>query len=178
MDCSTPGLPVHHQLPELAQTHVHLVGDAMKPSHPLSSSFPPAFNLSQHRGLFQWVSSLHQGCHEHPSKEKETCFSGARAGCREACGAGGWGDTVGQSSVASFEWNWLPLGCGIVPSSREGKKINGYQGGHRRISASEVGNLNITILCVQLWSKATNLASQVFWRLTIRIYKTAVTSEV
>ena len=49
MDCSTPGLPVHHQLPELAQTHVHQVGDAIQPYHPLSSPSPPAFNLSQHR---------------------------------------------------------------------------------------------------------------------------------
>ena len=53
MDCSTPGFPVHHQLLELAQTHVHQVGDATQPSHPLSSPFPPAFNLSQHQGLFQ-----------------------------------------------------------------------------------------------------------------------------
>ena len=60
MDCSTPGFPVHHQLLELAQTHVHWVGDAIQPYHPLSSPSPPAFNLSQHQGLFQWVSSLHQ----------------------------------------------------------------------------------------------------------------------
>ena len=60
MDCSTPGLTVLHQLPELAQTQVHRVGDAIQPSHPLSSPSPPAFNLSQHQGLFQWVSSLHQ----------------------------------------------------------------------------------------------------------------------
>ena len=59
VDCTTPGFPVHHQLPELAQTHVHWVGDAIQPSHPLSSP-SPAFNLSQHQGLFQWVSSLHQ----------------------------------------------------------------------------------------------------------------------
>ena len=59
MDRSTEGLPVHHQLPELAQTHVHWVSDAIQPSHPLSSTSPPAFNLSQHQGLFQWVSSLH-----------------------------------------------------------------------------------------------------------------------
>ena len=59
MDCSMPGLLVHHQLPELAQTHVHWVGDALQPSHPLSSPSPPAFNLSQHQGLFQWVSSSH-----------------------------------------------------------------------------------------------------------------------
>ena len=57
---STPVFPVHHQIPELAQTHVHRVGDALQPSHPLSSPSPPAFNLSQHQGLFQWVSSLHQ----------------------------------------------------------------------------------------------------------------------
>ena len=53
MDCSTTGLPVHHQLPELAQTHVHQTGDAIQPSHPLSSPSPPVFNPSQHQGLFQ-----------------------------------------------------------------------------------------------------------------------------
>ena len=53
MDCSTPGLPVHHQLPEFTQTHVHRVGDAIQTSYPLSSPSPPAFNLSQHQGLFQ-----------------------------------------------------------------------------------------------------------------------------
>ena len=55
MDCRTPGLPVHHQLPEITQTHVHWVSDAIQPSHPLSSLSPP-----QHQGLFQWVSSSHQ----------------------------------------------------------------------------------------------------------------------
>ena len=60
MDCSTPGLPVHHQLPESTQTHVYWVGDAIQPSHPLLSPSPLALNLSQHQGLFQWVSSLHQ----------------------------------------------------------------------------------------------------------------------
>ena len=60
MDCTTAGFPVHHQLPELTQTHVHWVGDAIQPSHPLPSPAPPAFNLFQHQGLFQWVSSLHQ----------------------------------------------------------------------------------------------------------------------
>ena len=57
---STPGLPVHHQLPEFTQTHVHRVGDAIQPSHPLSSPSPPAPNPSQHQGLFQWVSSSHE----------------------------------------------------------------------------------------------------------------------
>ena len=60
MDYSTPGLPVHHQFPEFTQTRVHQVGDAIQPSHPLSSPFTPACNFSQHQGLFKWVSSLHQ----------------------------------------------------------------------------------------------------------------------
>ena len=60
MDCSTPGLPVHHQLLEFTQTHVHGVGDAIQPSYPPTSPSPHAFNLSQHQGLFKWVSSSHQ----------------------------------------------------------------------------------------------------------------------
>ena len=60
MDCSTPGPPVHHQFREPAQTHVRRLGDAVQPSHPLSSPSPPAFSLSQHQGLFHWVSSSHQ----------------------------------------------------------------------------------------------------------------------
>jgi len=57
---STPGLPVHHQLPEFTQTHIHWVSDAIQPSHPLLSSSPPAPNPSQHQSLFQWVSSSHE----------------------------------------------------------------------------------------------------------------------
>ena len=60
MNCSTPGLPVHHQFPEFTQTHVHWVGDAIQPSHPLSSPSPPAPNPSQHQRLFQWVNSSHE----------------------------------------------------------------------------------------------------------------------
>ena len=60
LDCSTPGLPVYHQLLEPAQTQVYWVGGTIEPSHLLSSPSPPAFNLSQHQGLFQWVSSSHQ----------------------------------------------------------------------------------------------------------------------
>ena len=60
IDCITPGFPVHHQFPEHTQTHVRRVGEAIQPSHPLSSPSSPAFNLSQRQGLFQWVSSLHQ----------------------------------------------------------------------------------------------------------------------
>ena len=60
MNRSTPGLPVHHQLPEFTQTHVHRVSDAIQPSHPLSSPSPPASNPSKHQSLFQWVNSLHE----------------------------------------------------------------------------------------------------------------------
>ena len=60
MNYSTPGFHVHHQLSEHAQIHVHQVGDAIQPSHPLLSPSPPTFNLSWHQGLFQWVSSSHQ----------------------------------------------------------------------------------------------------------------------
>ena len=60
MDCNTPSLPDHHQLPEFTQTHVHWVGDAIQPSHPLSSPSPTTFNLSKHQGLFKWVRSSHQ----------------------------------------------------------------------------------------------------------------------
>ena len=68
VDCSTPGLPVHRQLPEFIQTHVHWVSDAIQPSHPPSSPSPPALNLSQHQVLFKWVNSSHQVAKvlEHP----------------------------------------------------------------------------------------------------------------
>ena len=60
MDCNTPEFPLHHQLLEFTQTHVHWVSDAIQPSHPLLSPSPPTFNLSQHQGIFKWVSSSHQ----------------------------------------------------------------------------------------------------------------------
>ena len=60
MDCTTPGFPVLHHLPEFAQTHVHWVGDAIQLSYSMSSPSPPVFNLSQYQGLFPWVGSLHQ----------------------------------------------------------------------------------------------------------------------
>ena len=75
-DSLMPGLPVRHQLPEFTQTHVHYVSDANQPSHPLMCPSPPALNLSQHQGLFKWVSSLHQvdkvlefHIQHHPSSE-------------------------------------------------------------------------------------------------------------
>ena len=60
MNCSTPSFPVHHQLLEFTQTHVHRVGNAIQPPHPLLFPFPPASNSSQHQGLFQWVNSSHE----------------------------------------------------------------------------------------------------------------------
>ena len=73
MDCSIPGFPVHHQFLELAQTHVHPISDAIQPSHPLSSP-SPAFNLSQHQGLFQWVSSLYQVAQVLELQLQHQCF--------------------------------------------------------------------------------------------------------
>ena len=89
MDCSTPGLPVHHQLLEFTQTHDHWVGDAIQPSHPLSSP-SPAFNLAQHQGLFQWVSSLHQ-----VAKVLEFSFSSSPSN--------------EYSGLTSFRMDWLDL---------------------------------------------------------------------
>ena len=87
---SMPGLSVHHQLPEPTQTHVHWVGDAIQPSHPLSSPSLPTFNLSQHQGLFQWVSSLHQ-----VAKVLEFSFSISRSN--------------DYSGLISFRMDWLDL---------------------------------------------------------------------
>ena len=72
MNRSTPGLPVHHQLPEFTQTHVHRVGDAIQPSHPLSSPYPPAFSFSrQHQGLFQQSKTHCYFCSNHNTVHKE-----------------------------------------------------------------------------------------------------------
>ena len=90
MDCSTPGCLVHHQLLELAQTHVHWVSDAIQPSHSLSSPSPPSFNLSQHQGLFQWINSLHQ-------MTKYWSFSFTISPSSE------------YSGLISFRINWLDL---------------------------------------------------------------------
>ena len=90
MDCSMPGLPVHHQLLEFTQTHVHWLGDAIQPSHPLSSPSPVTFNLSQHQGLFQWVSSSHQVA-------KVLEFQLQHQSCNE------------HSGLVSFRIDWLDL---------------------------------------------------------------------
>ena len=96
MNCSTPGLPVQEQLPEPTQTHVHSVGDAIQPSHPLSSP-SPALNLSQHQGLFKWVSSSHHGS----------------AGKESACNVGdlgsipGLGRSPGEENGYSLQYSGL-----------------------------------------------------------------------
>ena len=90
MNSRTRGLPVHHQLPESSQTHVHQVGDAIQPSHHLSSPSPSDFNLSQHQGLLQWVNSLHQVA--------KVCSSGF-----------GISSSNEYSGVISFRIDWLDL---------------------------------------------------------------------
>ena len=90
MDCSMPGFPVHHQLLELAQTHVNWIDDAIQPSHPLSSPSLPAFNLSQHQGLFRWVSSSPQVAEELERQPQHQSFQ--------------W-----YSGLISFRIGWLDL---------------------------------------------------------------------
>ena len=90
MNHSTPGLPVHHQLPEFTQTHVHQIGDAIQPSHPLSSPSPPAPNPFQHQGLFQWVNT----CVRWP---KYWSFSFSISPSNE------------HSGLISFRMDWLDL---------------------------------------------------------------------
>ena len=137
MDCSTPGFPVLHHLPEFTQAHVHWVGDAIQPSHPLSSPSPPAFNPSQHQGLFQWVirwpkyccfstlknrvqySSWHTGLAL--GKQARGVMTGLLSGC------GGWPSHCGgfsccqaqapesAGSVIVAHGLELPTACGIFP---------------------------------------------------------------
>src|SRR5574341_2196121 len=90
MESSTPGFPVLYQLPDLIQTHVHRVGDAIQPSHPLSSPSPPTFNLSQHQGLFKRVRFLHRW-------PKYWCFSFSISPSNE------------HSGLISFRMDWLDL---------------------------------------------------------------------
>ena len=92
MNCSTPDLPVHHQLLEFTQIHVHRVGDAIQPSHPLPSPSPPAPNPSQHQGLFQWVSSLNEVAKVLESRLQHQSFQ--------------W-----TPGLISFRMNWLDLLC-------------------------------------------------------------------
>ena len=85
MNCSRPGLPVHHQLPEFTQTHAHQVGDVIQPSHPLSSPSPPAPNPSQHQGLFQWVITSWQIHEEAMETATDFIFLGSQITAGHDC---------------------------------------------------------------------------------------------
>ena len=89
MNRSTPGLPVYHQLPEFTQTHAHWVGDAIQPSHPLSSPSPPAPNPSQHQGLFQWVNSSHEVAQLAQSNSHQTDWASSSSAQFWCCPPGG-----------------------------------------------------------------------------------------
>ena len=106
MDHSTPGLPIHHQLPEFTQTQVQWVGDATQPSHSLLSPSPPAFNLSQHQGLFQWVSSLHQ-------------FSSVQSLSRVRLFVTWWIEACQASLSITISWSQLKLMSiqSVIPSN-------------------------------------------------------------
>ena len=125
MDCSTPGFTVHHQIPELAETHVHQVGDAIQPSHPPLSPSPPAPNLSQHQGLFQWVSSSNQVAkvldeqreidfntitHNRLSSvlKKFTCNAG------DPCTIPEWGRSAEEGIGYPFQYSWASLVAQLV----------------------------------------------------------------
>ena len=99
MDCSMPGLPVPHHLTEFAQVHVHCISDAIQPSHPLTPSSPSALNLSQHQGLFQWLSCSHQSTGE--LTHHQTVSGGKWWG--QCAGRSGWhGETGGPLPSLRF----------------------------------------------------------------------------
>ena len=111
MDCSVPSFPVHHQLPEFTQTRVHWVGDAVQPSHSLSSPSPPAFIHSQHHGLFQWASQSSQFSHSvvsdslrpHESQHaRPPCPSPTPRVHSDSCPLSWWCHPASSSSVVLF----------------------------------------------------------------------------
>ena len=117
VDCSMPGFSVHHQLPKPAQTHAHQVGHVIQPSHPLLSPSPPTFNLSQHQGLFQWVSSLH-----HVAKST--------------------GDSPSTSVLPMNIQGWFPLGwTGWISLQSKG-----LQEDSKESSAPQLESINSSIL--------------------------------
>ena len=143
MDCSMPGFPVHHQLLVFTQTHVHWVSDAIQPSHSLSSSSPPAFNLSQHQGLFQGVSSSLS-----PNKNHREALSaptgvgwGENGGAQPACT---WspGETSGESSLERAQMvTWVQKTA--VPATQNPQTINTGEGVEKREPSCTLGgNVN------------------------------------
>ena len=110
MNRSMPGLPVHHQLPEFTQTHMHWVGDAIQPSHPLSSPTPPAPNPSQHQGLFQWVNSLHEVAKVLEFQPQHQSFQWTpRADLLQLAWRTPWTEMSGGATVYGIakSWTWL-----------------------------------------------------------------------
>ena len=98
MDSSMPGFPVYHQYPELTQTHVHWVGDTIQTSHPLSSPIPPTYNLSQHQGLFQWISNELVPMNQFTSGSQSTGVSTSASVL-----------PIEYSGLISFKIDWLDL---------------------------------------------------------------------
>ena len=124
MDHSTPGLPVHHQLLESNQTHLHWVGEAIQPSHPLSSLSPPAFKLSQHQGLFKWVSFSHQVA-------KVLSFSFNISPSNEHPG------------LISFKMDWLDLFAVQGTLRNHQKLVNTWRNTSDTISAKQISDFYV-----------------------------------
>ena len=148
IDCSTPGFPDLHHLLEFAQTHVHLVGDAIQTSHPLSSPSLPAFNLSQHQNLFQWVRSSYQILLSH--KKKWNC-----AICRDVNGPRGCHTQCGKSErekqilyINACMWNlekwygWTYLQGGNRDTGVENKHMD-----MKRVGTGWTGQLGLMYVC-------------------------------
>ena len=142
-----PGLPVHHQLPEFTQTHVHWVGDAIQLSHPLSSPSPPAFTLSQHQGLFQWVSSSHQ-----VAKVLESdiiCVSEVV--------------DISPGSLGSSLWLIQPRFCMIYSAQKLNKQDDNIQPCHTPFPIWNHSIVPCKILIVASWPAYRFLKRQVRW---------------
>ena len=134
MKCIMPGFPVHHQLPEFTQIYVHWVDDAIQPSHSLLSASPPTFNLSQHQGLFQWVSSSHQ-----VAKVLEFSFSISPSN--------------EHSGLISFRMDWLDL-LAVQGTLRSGGQVCAKEEGEAEVRGEGPSHRQRTmgyIFYVSLW---------------------------
>ena len=153
MDCSTPGFPVLHRLPELAQTHVHWVSDANIPSHPLLYPFSPGFNLSQHQGLFSWVGSLLQVYIVNATSFQNNWgfpsgASGKEPACQcrrhKRCGFNLW--------VGKIPWRrkWQPTGGFLTGESHGQRSLVGYSPWGRKESDTTESSLSLASLSIHL----------------------------
>ena len=158
MNHSTPGLPVHHQLPEFTQTHVNRVSDAIQPSHPLSSPSPPAPNPSQHQSLFQWVSSSHEyfghhiykhiyiytHTHTHTHTHTYTYISlVAQTVKNRRLGSDPW--------VRKIPWRreWLLILVFLLGEFRPQRSLVGYSPwGHKELNMTEWLTLSLSCICI------------------------------